>query len=163
MTWWISIFTRGALLALIWWALTDGNPSSWWIGIPAVLVALITSFALMTPCSLSWVGLLRFIPFFFIRSLLGGMDVARRALLIRMPIQPDIVIFPMQLEQELPKVMVANVASLLPGTLSAEIHHDALHLHVLDNRNDVTSELMEVEQHIARIFGIELSSSKGDR
>ena len=44
---WSTLVSRGLLFSLIWWILTDGTASSWWIGVPAVVLALITSVALL--------------------------------------------------------------------------------------------------------------------
>lgn len=76
---WITLVTRGALLSFLWWSLTDGKASSWWVGVPAVGVVLMVSVALVPPVYLSWRGVFRFVPFFLVRSLMGGVDVAWRA------------------------------------------------------------------------------------
>jgi len=46
---WSTIVSRGGLFSLIWWVLTDGTVSSWWIGVPAVLLAVSSSIALIPP------------------------------------------------------------------------------------------------------------------
>ena len=160
---WLSIASRGFLFTLIWWILTDGATDSWWIGLPAVLLAVILSNLLIPPLSLVWQELFKFVPFFFIRSLLGGVDVAWRAFHPRLPIDPDLIEYPLQLPPGLPSVFMANTVNLLPGTLCAELDHCTLKVHVLDRRKDFLTELEAVEQHIARMFGVRWSKSGGGK
>jgi len=149
---WPSIASRGMIFSLIWWILTDGAVSSWWIGVPAVLLAVTVSTALIPPVPLIWHHLLRFVPFFLMHSLLGGVDVARRAFHPRLPIAPDLITYPLRLPAGLPQALMTNIVSLLPGTLSAVLDRNVLQVHVLDRHKDVQSELQAVEQMIARMF-----------
>lgn len=151
---WGSWISRGIVFALIWVALSGGATSSWLIGGPAVALALIASLSLIPPTAFAWLALLRFVPFFLFRSLVGGMDVARRAFHPRLPIAPGLFEYPMQLPTGLPQVFMANVISLLPGTLSAELENDILKLHVLDVQSDVAAELRAVEAYTADIFRV---------
>lgn len=156
---WSTIVSRGLWFALIWWALTDGAASSWWIGVPAVLLALVASVALLAPMHFNWFELARFLPFFLGRSLLGGVDVACRAFHPRMPVDPGLVEYPLRLSPGLPRVVMANMVSLLPGTMSTEIGQNCLHVHVLDRRKALFPELDAVEQGVARMFGISLPAA----
>lgn len=159
---WSSVMTRGVLFLLIWWMLTNGAISSWWIGIPAVLLAAITSAALLPPVPLAWYPLLRFIPFFLLRSLLGGADVAWRAFHPRIPIAPELIKYPLRLPPGLPQVFMANTVNLLPGTLSAALEQGVMSVHVLDAGKDFLTELRAVEHSVAQIFGTSLKVSEGD-
>jgi len=103
------------------------------------------------------------VPFFLVRSLLGGVDVAWRAFHPGMPIAPDLVEYPLQLPPGLARVFMADTVSLLPGTLSTEILQNCLKVHVLDGRKDVIPELEAVEQGVARIFGISSTVSGGNK
>lgn len=151
-----SIVTRSVLFTLVWWILADGVVSSWWIGVPAVLLAVISSVALLPPVPLVWYELLRFVPIFLMRSLLGGADVAWRVFHPDVPIAPELITYPLRLPPGLSRVFMANTVSLLPGTLSAELGENCLTVHVLDGRQDFLSELESVEQNVARMFGASL-------
>ncbi len=152
---------RAVLFALIWWILTDGEMDSWLVGTPVILFVTLVSLLLLPPFSWSLSGLVRFTPFFLWRSLYGGVDVARCALQPRLPISPGLFDYRWRLPPGLPRVFMANIVSLLPGTLSMELGANCLQVHVLDERKDVLSELEKVEQRVAAIFGISLSSSRG--
>ena len=153
---WPSILRRGLLFAFVWWVLVGGEIASWWIGVPAVLLATAASIALLSPVTLVWYELFRFVPFFLIRSLLGGVDVAWRALHPSMPITPHLIDYPIQLPSGLPSVFMANTVSLLPGTLSVELSSECMKVHVLNGRKDVLSELETLEQRVAALFGTSL-------
>jgi len=156
---WSGMVFRGGLLALIWWVLSDGAVESWWVGVPAVLLALICSVALIPPWPFNGYAFLRFAPFFLIRSLRGGVDVAWRAFHPDMPIYPDLIEYPLRLPKGIPRVFMVNTVSLLPGTLSAELSDDCLAVHVLDSRGDYLTEIRAVEETAARIFGLTLKPS----
>ena len=158
---WSTIVSRGGLFSLIWWVLTDGAAPSWWIGVPAVWLAVAASAALLPPTPFVWYEFLRFVPFFLLRSLLGGADVAWRAFHPGLPIAPDLIEYPMRLPAGLPRVFMANTVSLLPGTLSAALDRNVLKVHVLDSRKSVLTELEAVEQSVARMFGTSLKLSGG--
>lgn len=154
---WLSVIVRGLLFSFIWLLLSDGVVSSWWIGMPAVLLAVIASFAFIPPVHIVWYEVPRFALFFLIRSLAGGADVAWRALHPRMPIAPALVEYPLQISPGLPQVFVANTVSLLPGTLSTELRQGVLEVHVLDKEKDYVAELESVEQCVARMYGVPLT------
>jgi len=150
------ILARGLLFALVWWILVGGDMASSWIGVPAVLLAATASVALISPVTFVWYELFRFVPFFLVRSLVGGADVAWRALHPRMPIDAHLVDYPIQLPPGLSRTFLANAVSLLPGTLSAELDSMVLKVHVLSWRMDTLSELETLEHRVAALFGTSL-------
>ena len=158
---WSMVASRGLLFSLVWWILTDGDVQSWWVGVPAVSFAVIASIALLPPVPLVWRELLKFTPFFLWRSLQGGADVAWRAFHPGMPIVPAVIDYPLRLPPGLPRVILANIVSLLPGTLSASLEGQVLKVHVLDSRGDFMAELMALEHHVARMCGASLATSHG--
>lgn len=151
---WSTVAARTLVFALVWWILTEGNAQSWGIGIPAVLLAVITSMALLPPVPLVWRELPGFALFFFWRSLRGGADVAWRALHPSMPIAPAVIDHRLGLPPGLPRVLMVNIVSLLPGTLSAALEGSMLKVHVLDSRGDFLTEITSVENRVARLCGM---------
>lgn len=140
----------------VWWLLTGGALASWWIGVPAVLLSTAASVTLLSPVTIIWYELPRFLLFFISRSFLGGVDVARRALDPRLPIAPELVEYSIRLPPGLPCAFMANTVSLLPGTLTANVDSRCLTVHVLDGRKDIKSGLMDVELKVATLFGVSL-------
>ncbi|MEO6423512.1 MAG: Na+/H+ antiporter subunit E [Candidatus Nitrotoga sp.] len=156
-----SGWLRAVAFALLWWILTAGAVESWPVGVPVVLIATLVSMVLLPGFPLSPTGVACFVPFFVWQSLRGGADVAWRAFHPGMPINPGLIDYPLRLAPGLPRVFLVNTVSLLPGTLSAELGEDCLKVHVLDTRKEVLSELMMVEQAVARMFGTFLTNLEG--
>jgi multicomponent Na+:H+ antiporter subunit E len=122
------------LFSLLCCILADGAANSWWIGVPALVLAVGVSTALLPPVSFAWRGLVSFAPFFLLRSMLGGTDVSWRAFHPDMPIAPDLIEYRLRIPPGLPRELMVNTVSLLPGTLSAELDRDVLKVHVLDGQ-----------------------------
>ncbi len=148
----VSLLMRGLFFSLVWWSLSGGVASSWWIGGPAILLALTISMALLPPQRLNGYPLLQFIPFFLIRSLLGGADVAWRAFHPRLPIDPLLISYRLTLPAGLPQVVMVNSVSLLPGTLSVAVDQQVLQVHVLSGGQNYLAGLQQLEQRVSRIF-----------
>lgn len=151
---------RAALLALLWWVLTGGSAESWLFGIPLIIGSTLASLALLPAGHRVWTpslaGAARFVPFFAWQSLAGGSDVALRALRPSLPLDPDFVDYEIRLPEGPPRVFMANVTSLLPGTLGAELEGRRLLVHTLSRGPEVLENLEETEDRVAGLFGIEL-------
>ena len=152
-----AVFLRRlAVFSIVWLFIVNGTTSSWWIGAPVVVLAVAATLPIRSSIPVvSW-ELLRFIPFFLGRALSGGIDVARRALHPRLPLNPGVIEYPLRLPGGLPRVVMANTVNLLPGTLTANMETDALQVHVIDRQAAFVAELEGVENAVARLFGITL-------
>jgi multicomponent Na+:H+ antiporter subunit E len=146
---------RATLFSLLWLVLVGLDPASWLIGGPVVIAATIASLRLSEPRehSLSFLGVLRFGPYFLRESLLGGIDVAARVLLPRMRVRPGIHLHRMRLRNASARVLFIDSVSLVPGTLSADLHGDLVTIHALDVETDLERSLDELERRVARVFG----------
>lgn len=143
---------RGLVFTLLWGFLTDNAASSWWFGVPAIVFATGLSVWLIPPVTLSWLEVARFVPFYLLHSLIGGLDVAWRAFHPRLPIQPELVSYPLRLPEGLPQVLMVNTISLLPGTLIAELTGEEVKIHLLDSSKHFIAEIEAVESRVARMF-----------
>ena len=151
-----TMLLRGTLFGLVWWILANGAVESWQVGVPVVLVVTIVSMYLMPPLSWSLPGLIRFIPFFIVHSIRGGVDVAKRAFHPQRPIAPALFDYRFRLPPGYSRVFMANAVSLLPGTLSVQLSDEILHIHVLDEYGNFLEELKTLENQLASVFGIEM-------
>ena len=106
-------------------------------------------------------GVIEFVPYFLRVSLVGGIDVARRAWSPSMPLNPGFVVYPLRLEPDGPAaVFFAAVISLVPGTLCAELDGEtSVVVHLLDRRASVEEELIHLEQKVARLFGTSIDEA----
>lgn len=151
---------RGALFALLWWALTDGRAGSWAVGGVAVAFATAASLRLLPPVPtyVSRIGLVRFLVFFVHQSLRGGVQVAWFALRPRLALRPGIHEIVLRLPEGISRVLLANTMSLLPGTLSVELDGDRLYLHVLDEAAPIAAEVRTAETRLAQMLGLTLDT-----
>jgi len=154
-----NFVTTALALAGLWWLLTDNTPGSWLIGVPVVLAASWSARCLGSDerNTISYAGVLRFVPVFVWESLRGGIDVAWRTLAPRMRIQPGYTRYRTLLPQTNARVLFANCVCLLPGTLAADLHGDLLEVHMLDRGVDPGADLRRLETAVARIYRQEQS------
>jgi len=139
---------RGIPLAVIWLVLAGAGGEALVVG--AIMVPLATWLSLcLLPGSvpLRFGPLLALFPRFVWQSLIGGMDVARRAFHPRLPIRPG----RLRIAVDLPeggRVALGGELSLMPGTLAAGCDGDRLLVHVLDLDHDIESVVQEEERRV---------------
>jgi multicomponent Na+:H+ antiporter subunit E len=154
---WLRGIRRVAFFCLLWILLSGGAAGSWTIGVPMVAAATLISLRLWHGPSLSLLGLLRFLPWFARQSLAGAVDVAIRALRPDMPLAPGMVRHHLRLpEAGASRIALANVISMLPGTLSADLDGNGLTVHALDARQDLHGMVADLEPRIAAVFDVPL-------
>ncbi|MCD6200305.1 MAG: Na+/H+ antiporter subunit E [Bacteroidales bacterium] len=122
--------------------------------ITAFLIALFTSrfftccdFSIFSPVKLFYI----FIYFFvFLWALItANLDVARRVISPKLPINPGIVKFKTKLTSDFAKMVLANSITLTPGTLSVDIIDDTYYIHWIDVKS---LDPEEVHKDIAEQF-----------
>ncbi len=144
------------VFALLWWILTGGAADGWIIGVPVIIFAAWLSLNLWGFRYLSMIGIARFMPWFLWQSLVGATDVAIRSFKPQMPLHPGLVRQRLRLPPGASRVMLANVVSMLAGTLSANLDDDELVIHALDQRKDMDAMVRDLEPRIAAIFALNL-------
>lgn len=165
-----TVLLRTLSLSIVWWALTEGDFSGALFGtVVSVLVALISvrlfppgtyavrpgSYRLRIPGTLAFAG------HFLGNSVMAGVDVARRLLSPRLPVDPGSLTLTTALPEGSPRWLLANTLSLMPGTLSVNLIDDRLELHCLDQRMPITEAVRQTESRIAAMYGIALSADTG--
>lgn len=142
------------VFAIVWLILVGPDPAAWIVGGPFVVAATLASLKLSEPRerSLSLVRLAGFVPYFLVESLRGGLDVAARVLLPRMRVQPGHQEYRVRLKSPAARLVLIDTISLLPGTLSADLHGDRVTVHALDVRTDVVGDLTALERRVAALF-----------
>ena len=155
---WTSLVKKSMIAVIIWLVLIEGDPRGIWFGIPMVISTVAVSIKMRStpPPGWTFIGFWRFIPFFVVQSVIAGIDVAVRALRRRMPINPWLIDFPLRLTHAPACIFLANIISLLPGTLTAEIHSNILRIHVLAWDQAQQESLRLVEEKVAQLYGIQL-------
>ena len=147
---------RGLLFALLWWISVEGRQDAWGMGLLAVLAASAASLALLPPGKnrIAPGAVLGFLGFFVWQSAKGGMQVAAIALRPRLDLRPAMIELSLTLPPGLPRVLMAGVLGLMPGTVGVRLAGARLRVHVLDERLPVAAGMRRLEAHIARMFGV---------
>ncbi|MFP4109020.1 MAG: Na+/H+ antiporter subunit E [Desulfonatronovibrio sp.] len=143
---------RWLIFAVLWWSLTRGEMSQWPLSFFFITASAFLSILLIPfqPCSVK--GLLKFIPFFFHLSILGGIDVAGRALRPSMPLHSGFIDYHLNLRQPAARAALVWAVSLLPGTASINLKGHNLRIHVLDKTLSHEKSLKKLEERIRKIF-----------
>lgn len=153
-----AFIVRTLLLAGIWWVLAGAATDAWLVGSVTVLLATAVSVRLQPPESrrFSIPGATRFLAFFIVRSVKGGVQVAAMAFSRKPGLHPALLEIPLRLDDEAERIILAGTLSLLPGTLNVDLQEDRLYLHVLDHRMPIENEVRHAEEMVAQLFGKEL-------
>jgi multicomponent Na+:H+ antiporter subunit E len=153
-SWIQAIAARTFVFTMIWWILTEGEAmfSAWTLVGTGLSVAITVLLWPPGSWTLRFWPLIRFVPFFMWHSLLGGMDVAYRALCPAAHVRPQTIAFSFTLQKEIARVFFIWAVSLLPGTAAIGLDKDVATIHILDVGLSDMDKLHELERHIADIF-----------
>lgn len=150
-------------LAGVWVVLQEGQPQLGLAAVASVLAAAVVALRLApAPRAdagrLRPLGLVRFVPFFLMESVRGGVDVAWRALSPRLPLRLGFVDWPLRLPPGAARTLFVATVSLLPGTLSAALSRGVLRVHALDT-DTAGPALRRLEREVARLFSLPVDLS----
>jgi multicomponent Na+:H+ antiporter subunit E len=157
--------------AVLWSLLTEGELSSWVIGIVVVPFSAWLSVILFNDNRLGkdrpvdsfnktqGINLLRlfqFLPFFLLQSVIGGWQTAKLAIRPSLPVKPGFFRYNIRLQGRPARMFFMHLVSLLPGTVSARLENDQLLIHALEISPQNTNDINLCEQQVARLFNGEL-------
>jgi multicomponent Na+:H+ antiporter subunit E len=127
------------ILFLIWLGFTTSFATSELIT-GAVISLIITSFVYKTftdygmkffnPMRIGYI--VQYLFVFLIALIKANLDVAKRVINPKLPINPGIVKYETKLKSRTAKVILANSITLTPGTLTVDIIDDNLYIHWID-------------------------------
>lgn len=81
-----------------------------------------------------------YLPVFIWQLLLANLDVARRVLSPKMPLNPGFVKVDTELEGDFAKLTLANSITLTPGTLSIDVDDKDIYIHTVDVKGSTQEE-----------------------
>ena len=156
------IAVRLILFAAVWFMLTGSDLQSWIFGVPAVCIATLLSLIVSPGLSHmpTALGFGSFVPFFLRQSSLSGIDVMRRALSPRLAVNPGLVSYTTNLPEGAPRIFFVNTISLLPGTLSADLHDNTVIIHTIDKNLPIWANIQNLEGRISVLFRVRGSRKK---
>lgn len=141
------------ILFVALWLLLAGN-AGWYLGLPSAIAATVVALRLqLAPLPIRPLALPQFVGRFLLAAIIGGWDVARRALHPRLPIAPEWVDYPVRSNHRQVRLLLSSLVGLLPGTLATGIQGDRLRLHVLDAGSDWQRQVAALERSLCRLFG----------
>ena len=154
--------TRAAVFTALWWALSEGD-GLWRYGVPVIVVLTVATLMISPPRPAArrpWPVRVRaalgIAVWFVHRSVAGAVDVARRALTTPVDVAPAETELFVYLRSPVARVLLADLASLTPGSLSVDLVEapagHLLRLHVLHHDIDVDAPLNTVQQLLADVF-----------
>lgn len=144
------------VLIAVWLALKGWT--AWWLGVVFAAGGAWVGATLAIGDPYPWrpLRLVVFCGYFVRISLLGGTDVALRALNPRLPVRPHLLRYPMTVPPGQPRTLLLVVVSLVPGSLSVETEGDVLIVHAL--ADGIEPALEELERRITWLFSLDGSS-----
>src|SRR3974390_2860236 len=148
---------RGMLLAAIarwsvyftfWLVLYGVKAPDFVVGALAAVAATLTSLLLLPvePGRVAAFALAKLAVRFFAQSIVAGVDVARRALHPRMPLQQGFIVYPVRFAPGTTRNLFTTLTSLLPGTVPAGDRDGQLVYHCLDVSQPIAAQLAEEEE-----------------
>lgn len=153
-------------LTLVWWVLWGSYSLLSLVG--GVLVGILVCFVFPLPplrmrVRLRPVGVAVLVARFFWDVLVASLQVARVTLFPPRPLRNALVQVPLRTESDIVLTVVAELVSLVPGSVVVEAHRAShtLLLHVLDVRDDdqpdrVRAQVWAQEERVLRAFGRDL-------
>ncbi|MFK5883248.1 MAG: Na+/H+ antiporter subunit E [Candidatus Izemoplasma sp.] len=81
-----------------------------------------------------------YVPVFIYQLVLSNLDVARRVLSPRIPLNPGFVKIHTDLKGDFAKLALANSITLTPGTLSIDIKGSDIYVHTVDVKGKTPEE-----------------------
>ncbi|MCF7926746.1 MAG: Na+/H+ antiporter subunit E [Candidatus Izimaplasma sp.] len=101
------------------------------------------------------VFLFAYLPVFFGQLVLANLDVAKRVLSPKIPLNPGFIKVKTDLKGDFAKLTLANSITLTPGTLSVDIDGDYLYIHTIDvKENDPAKFRQQFTQLFEKILGV---------
>jgi multicomponent Na+:H+ antiporter subunit E len=147
---------RGTLFLGFWLLLAGPGLSDLPTGLAAALAATWVSLRLLPTSTgrLRYPALVRLALRFGQESIMGGVDVARRALHPRLPMQPGFLVYPVCLPLGAARNAFCAMTSAMPGTLPAGMDEGgALLYHCLNVEQSVAAQLTLDEELLRQALG----------
>ena len=157
----VSIQNRSAIFALLWIVLTGAAAEALPYGAVTVLASTLLSLRLYPadfPGVVAW-RVARFLPRFLMQSVLGGLDVARRAVDPRLPVVPGWVELNLANRHAEANVLVGGVMSIMPGTLAAGPGDGTMAVHVLHMPSFAPTDFHADEKRVLGLFDRRINAS----
>lgn len=96
-----------------------------------------------------------YLPVFVWQLLLANIDVAKRVLNPKLPLNPGFVAVHTNLKGDFARLMLANSITLTPGTLSVDVKGDTIYVHTVNVQGQTKEENTKfISALFERILGV---------
>lgn len=96
-----------------------------------------------------------YIPLFVWQLILSNIDVARRVLSFKIPLNPGFVKVKTDLKGDFAKLILANSITLTPGTLAIDVDGEYLFVHTVDVKGKTAEENKEfISGKFEKLLGV---------
>jgi multicomponent Na+:H+ antiporter subunit E len=149
------VATRFAFFLGVWLMIAGWKQEDLPIGFGASALALWISLSLLPPTAIRprLAPLAKLNLRFLIRSIIAGVDVARRALLPRLNLRPGFVAVPFSVPPGVARNVFLVYSSLQPGTLPTSAEGEMLQVHGLDILQPVSASIKADEALFKKAVG----------
>jgi multicomponent Na+:H+ antiporter subunit E len=103
--------------------------------------------------NIRWSRMLGYLPWLFWRILQSGIHLSFLILHPRLPIDPKLIRYHTNLQEQAGIVLLGNSITLTPGTITAEVNSNELIVHAMDDKSAADLTSLRMEQKIAGAFG----------
>lgn len=154
------------LVLLLFWLLVNNS-----LALPIVLtgvgLSLFLALVLCRSCSVfaemritpkSLIYTVWYLLFFLWELIKSNLDVARRVLSPRLPINPGIIKVTTRLKSPMGRMILANSISLTPGTFTVDVRGEDFYIHWIDVKTEDSEEasrkiVEKFEKYLEVIYG----------
>lgn len=149
-----AVLSRLAWLTLLWLLLSEAELRSPAVAALTVAAATFASVRLWATRrgAVRWAHVPALALYFFRASLMGGVDVARRAFSREMSLDVGLIRHQTALATEAGLVCFVWMVSLMPGTASVDLDGSRLTVHVIDRRAYGKAGLRGLERKVGAVF-----------
>jgi len=157
------LFFTILLFTVIWLIFTEFDFRSFIIGVFFIAAAAVMASWLFSQqskgrnnyTSIQLIAIPRFILFFILQSILGGIDTAKRAFSKHLNIAPGFIHYQLRLlTLDVNTNLFFNLLSLLPGSAYVTNEPQGIVIHFLSLTESSIDEIKHCEQEVARLYNI---------
>jgi multicomponent Na+:H+ antiporter subunit E len=152
-----ALASRYAFFLCVWLMIANWKKEDLPLGLAASALALWISMSILPPTALRprLAPLAKLNLRFLICSITAGVDVARRALLLRLDLRPGFVAVSLTLPPGSARDALLVYSSLQPGTLPTSAEGETLQVHCLDTLQPIAATIVEDETLFKKAIGHE--------
>lgn len=154
------VISLGIALFVVW-LIWSGHPTVFLISLGILSTALTIRIVWLmgilddesVPIKLGIRPFTRYLPWLVTQVVKSNVDVARRIIDPKLPIDPAMVYVKSDQKTAIGRVILANSITLTPGTVSVEIQEGRVHVHAIDQKGAAEELSGEMNRRVTELEG----------